>query len=63
MSPDPAFHRVDLALRRLRRPNTLDDRLAALRALVEYWHGPITPADAVPPGDLVSLALPGPLSW
>ena len=54
---------LDLVLGKLRRPNTTEDRLAVLRTLVEYWHGPIHEEDGIPDDDLCGLALPGALFW
>jgi hypothetical protein len=54
---------LDRAFDRLRGPATVDDRLDALRELVEYWHGPIKPDDGMSDADLAGLALPRPLEW
>ncbi|HJT32142.1 MAG TPA: hypothetical protein VJ783_08865, partial [Pirellulales bacterium] len=39
------------------------DRLAILERLVNYWHGPIRPEDAISEADLGGLPLPMPLRW
>jgi len=57
------FTGVDRAFDRLHGPATIDDRLNALRALVEYWHGPIKPEDGLSDAELNGLALPRPLEW
>src|SRR5579884_306600 len=54
---------VDRALDRLRQPTTVHDRLSGLDRLVNYWHGPIRPEDAMSEGDLGGLPLPMPLRW
>ena len=57
------FVTLDEALHSLRRPGDVHVRLAALRAIVEHWHGPIRPEDGVSEDELAGLALPYPLSW
>jgi len=54
---------VDLALDRLRQPTNVHDRLRILEQLVNYWHGPIRPEDAMSEADLGGLPLPMPLRW
>ena len=57
------FAPVDQALERLRSPATVEDRLAALRQLAEYWHGPIRPEDGMSEAELKGVAMPAPLRW
>jgi hypothetical protein len=49
---------VDAALDILRKPATVEDRLSVLRRLVEYWHGPIRPADGFSEDDLQHVRMP-----
>src|SRR5262249_25076140 len=53
---------LDASLVRLGRPLPVLDRLAVLRQLAEYWHGPIGPEDGLPEEE-VSARLPLPLRW
>jgi hypothetical protein len=57
------FAPLDRALDRLRGQTTVDDRLDAIRELVDYWHGPIKPEDGMSDADLNGVALPRPLAW
>jgi hypothetical protein len=54
---------LDVALATLGQPLTVDDRLAILRQLAEYWHGPISPLDGLPDTDMQGRTLPSPLRW
>jgi hypothetical protein len=54
---------LDEALARLQQPTTLHDRLAILRELVEFWHGPIQPEDGMSDSESTSLPMPFPLRW
>ncbi len=55
---------VDQALGRLAGKSTPADRFTILKTLVEYWHGPILPADGFASEELAGIALPAPLeSW
>ena len=54
---------LDQTLDRLRARTTVDDRLAILRTLVEYWHSPIRSEDALPAEELAFPPLPRPLRW
>ncbi|MCX8253046.1 MAG: hypothetical protein OTI36_03590 [Beijerinckiaceae bacterium] len=58
----PDFASLDDALDSLRRPGDVEARLAALRAIVEHWHGPIAPEDGFSDADLAGLTLPMPLA-
>jgi hypothetical protein len=60
MTPD--FASLDDALDSLRRPGDVEARLAALRAIVEHWHGPIAPEDGFSDADLAGFTLPMPLA-
>ena len=57
------FATLDEALDSLRGPGDVAARLAALRAIVQHWHGPIRPQDGFADSDLAGLALPMPLDW
>jgi len=64
MVADRSTAALDAALDRLRAPTTAEDRFRILQQLVEYWHGPIGPQDAMNTGDLAHVRLPQPLrSW
>jgi hypothetical protein len=54
---------LDRALGRLRHPATVDDRIAILRQLIEFWHGPIRPEDGMSDTEITSLPMPLPLRW
>jgi hypothetical protein len=54
---------VDLALDRLRHPTTVHDRLSVLERLVNYWHAPIRPEDAMSEAEMAGVSLPLPLRW
>lgn len=53
---------LDQTLARLEQPRTVQERLDILRAVTEYWHGPIAQKDGIPSAEL-SEALPLPLQW
>jgi hypothetical protein len=57
------FTPVDRAVDSLRSPTTVDNRLRALRQLVEFWHGPIRPEDGFSDAELAGIPLPIPLRW
>ena len=61
MPKDPAAAKVDAALHGLLHSSHTGEKLAALRALVDYWYGPIGPEDGIPTSELAGLALPRPL--
>jgi hypothetical protein len=54
---------LDLALSRLGENASTHTRTEALKALVEYWHGPITDADGFPQSELDHLPMPQSLRW
>src|SRR6185436_9683870 len=54
---------LDVALHRLGRHSSPADRTEALKALVEYWHGKMTPSDGVPEIHLAGVKLPRSLRW
>lgn len=41
----------------------MEDRLAILQQLIEFWHGPIRPEDGMNDADMTSQPLPLPLRW
>ena len=57
------FTPLDRALHLLRGPTTVMDRLAVLRQLVDFWHGPINPEDGMSDAELAGVPLPLPLRW
>ena len=64
MVADRSIATLETALDRLRAPTTAEDRFRILQQLVEYWHGPIGPQDAMQTSDLEYVPLPQPLrSW
>jgi hypothetical protein len=54
---------VDAALRSLGRHSSPADRTKALKTLVEYWHGKMTPSDGLPESQLAGGPLPRSLYW
>ena len=56
-------HALDDALHRLGRHSTVDQRLAVLRQLIEYWDGPIGPASGYSAEELKGIQMPLPLRW
>lgn len=52
---------IDQTLAQLEAATTPQSRFAILQALVEYWHGPITPLDGFNNDELKHLSLPDPL--
>lgn len=54
---------VDSALAQLVHPTTVQQRLAILQTIVEYWHGPIGPEDGFREHELGKRSLPMPLRW
>lgn len=56
--------RVDAALSRLRGETSAEDRMAILKEVVEYWHGPMTPADGFTDAELEGIRMPAVLrNW
>ena len=54
----------DAAFGQLRQPTTVEERLNVLRALVNFWHGPIKPEDGMSNVDVVGgVPLPLPLRF
>src|SRR5262249_48730679 len=53
---------LDASLSRPGGPLPVSERLAILRQLVEYWHGPIGPESGLPEEDL-TRPMPEPLRW
>lgn len=54
---------VDLALARLKKQISVQDRLEVLRTIVEYWHGPIGADDGLGEDEIGEFPLPFPLRW
>ena len=54
---------IDAALKRLRCPVNVDDRLLILQQLVAYWHGTISPEDGFSEHELKGLSISYPLRW
>lgn len=54
---------LDQSLQRLDQMKSFHERLAILRRLAEYWHGPIGPDEAFAEGELRGKPVPFPLRW
>jgi hypothetical protein len=60
---DPATAVLDQALQFVDRAPSVHSRLAILRQLAEYWHGPIGLDDGIAEKDLNVKSIPFPLHW
>jgi hypothetical protein len=54
---------LDRSLQSLDRAQSVHDRLAILRRLAEYWHGPIGPGEGFSEEELRRKSVPFPLRW
>ena len=63
MNRDIEAAKLDRSLRDFRTLTIVEARLAGLRQLVEYWHGPIEATDGFSDEDLEGVPAPFPLRW
>jgi hypothetical protein len=62
-SVGPNVFALDQSLHDLTSSSSVNERLAILRQLAEYWHGPISPDAGLAEEELQSKQLPYPLRW